>query len=111
TDPLVLEQPSRCLDQVVNCNLYSYFKNSPANYKDPTGKLPSKSFDVAATFSNKVYVVRPVNGIEVNQALGDLSPFPWEQEIAVPGSIAPRDDRAVTLPDKGVSILNPNYKQ
>ncbi len=70
----------------------------------------SKSFDVASGFGDNVYVVRPVNGIDVNSALGPLSPFPEEQEIAIPGGIAPSDIRGVTSPDWGVSILNPNYQ-
>ena len=70
----------------------------------------STSADVAAGFNNNVYVVRPVNGINVNQALGPLSPFPAESEIAVPWRINPSDVRGVTLPQQGVSILNPNWK-
>jgi hypothetical protein len=70
----------------------------------------STSPDVAAGFANNVYVVRPVNGINVNQALGPLSPFPGESEVAVPGAINACDIRAVTIQNQGVSILNPNWK-
>jgi Pertussis toxin, subunit 1 len=69
----------------------------------------SQSADVAATFSDQIYVVRPTGGINVNQALGPLSPFPTELEIAVPWRIPASNVRAVTLPNQGVSILNPNW--
>uniref|UniRef100_UPI0037C0612F scabin-related ADP-ribosyltransferase n=1 Tax=Aquidulcibacter sp. TaxID=2052990 RepID=UPI0037C0612F len=71
----------------------------------------SKSAEVAAGFADNVYVVRSNNGIDVNRALGPTSPFPWELEIAIPGGVQPSNVRAVTLPRKGVSILNPDYKQ
>jgi hypothetical protein len=35
------------------------------------------------------YRVR-ANGIEVNAHLGEMSSFPWEQGVAVPGPISPR---------------------
>jgi hypothetical protein len=71
----------------------------------------SKSYDVAVGFnSTNVYVVRPTGGIDVNAALGELSPFQNELEIAVPWQIHPGDIRAVTLPQEGVSILNPNWR-
>ena len=70
----------------------------------------SKSFDAATDFGNNIYVVRPVNGIDVNAVLGAKSPYPWEQEIAIPGGVAPGDIRGLTQVDQGVSILNPNWK-
>ncbi len=70
----------------------------------------SASPDVAAGFGKNVYVVRPVNGINVNDVLGARSPYPWEAEIAVPWQISPRDIRGVTFPDKGYSIFNPNWR-
>ncbi|MAJ07410.1 MAG: hypothetical protein CMK04_00990, partial [Ponticaulis sp.] len=70
----------------------------------------SKSANVAAGFADNVYVVRSTNGIDVNRVLGPASPFSHELEIAIPGRVLNSDVRAVTLPDRGVSILNPNYK-
>ncbi|MDW6092418.1 hemagglutinin repeat-containing protein [Vibrio rhizosphaerae] len=83
------------------------------NTKPPSNYIPtSKSADVAADFDpDYIYVVRPVNGIDVNKTLGADSPFPTELEIAIPNGVAPKDIRAVTLPDQQVSILNPNYKK
>ena len=69
----------------------------------------SQSADVAAGFSNQVYVVRPTGGINVNGALGSASPFPGELEVAVPGGIAPGNVRGVTIVSDGVSHLNPNW--
>jgi YD repeat-containing protein len=56
-----------------------------------------------------VYVVHPTNGFDVNRILGRSSPYPLDFEIANRGPILPRDVRGVTLPNQGVSILNPNY--
>ena len=70
----------------------------------------SSSADVAAGFADNVYVIRPVNGINVNEVLGRLSPYPSELEIAIPGRILPTDIRGVTLLKQGLSILNPNWK-
>jgi Pertussis toxin, subunit 1 len=70
----------------------------------------STSFDQAANFSSNVYVIRaPSNGINVNSALGPLSPFPWENEVAVPFSISPSAVRGVTITNQGFSLINPNY--
>ncbi|WP_434362361.1 enterotoxin A family protein [Parasalinivibrio latis] len=68
----------------------------------------SKSADVASSFNENVYVVRPQNGVDVNATLGSQSPFPDELEIAIPGGVEPSDIRAVT--QGNVSILNPEYK-
>jgi hypothetical protein len=65
---------------------------------------------VATDFADNIYVVKPVDGIDVNKILGSKSPYPDELEIAIPYGVNPQDIRAVTLPDQGVSILNPKYK-
>jgi uncharacterized Zn-binding protein involved in type VI secretion len=70
----------------------------------------SKSPEVAGGFSDNVYVVRSNNGVDVNETLGSSSPFPNEQEVAIPGGVPASNVRAVTYPNEGVSILNPNYK-
>jgi len=81
------------------------------NTRPPSAFVPtSRSYDVASGFADNVYVLRPVNGIDVNRTLGSASPFPWEQEIAIFGKIPPSNIRAVTRPAEGVSILNPGYK-
>lgn len=81
------------------------------NTSPPSAFVPtSASPTVAEGFGQNVYVIRPVNGIDVNQALGASSPFPGELEIAIPRGIAPGDIRAVTIPSRGVSILNPNWQ-
>jgi hypothetical protein len=58
----------------------------------------SSSADSASAFGSNVYAIRPVNGIDVNATLGDMSPYPTEREVAVPGPIDPSDIRGVTFP-------------
>jgi hypothetical protein len=81
------------------------------NTRPPSAFVPtSRSFDVASGFADSVYVLRPVNGIDVNRTLGSASPFPLEQEIAIFGKVPPSNIRAVTKPAQGISILNPGYE-
>ncbi|MCE0461012.1 scabin-related ADP-ribosyltransferase [Pseudomonas uvaldensis] len=87
--------------------LHALDNKSPPSMYVPT----SRSFDVANDFDSNVYVVRQRDGIDVNAVLGSKSPFPEELEIAMPGGVRPSDIRALTLPDQGVSILNPNFRK
>jgi len=86
------------------------FRHSVDNTNPPSAFIPtSRSASVAGDFADNIYVIRPRNGIDVNQALGPRSPFPSELEIAIPFRINPSDIRGVTLPNQGMSILNPNW--
>ena len=70
----------------------------------------SKSADIAAGFSDNVYVVRSTNGVDVNRVLGPASPFPDELEVAIPGRVLHGNVRGVTISGQRVSILNPYYR-
>lgn len=87
------------------------FQHALNNASPPSAFIPtSRSFDVASDFADNVFIVKPQNGIDVNSVLGPRSPFPSELEIAIPFRIAPNDIRGVTLPNEGISILNPNFE-
>jgi hypothetical protein len=71
----------------------------------------SKSLDSAQTFAQQiradhVYQIRG-SGIDVNATLGDASPYPWENEVAIPGSVSPSDIQGAWGPDGW--IHNPRY--
>lgn len=63
-DPLFLEEPERCIDSPVDCNLYGYALNRPVDYVDPEGTCPS------------CWVVNAVNrfGPAVEQAIRRAGP-------------------------------------
>ncbi len=87
------------------------FRHALDNTNPPSAFIStSRSSSVAGDFADQIFVVRPRNGIDVNRALGNRSPFPNELEIAIPRLINPNDVRAVTLPGQGRSILNPNFR-
>ena len=71
----------------------------------------SQSSAVAGGFPDgiptNVYEVRAPGGIDVNDVLGPNSPYPWELEIAYPGSIASSCVVGCTLPN-GQWVPNPN---
>jgi hypothetical protein len=82
------------------------------NRNPPSMWVPtSTSAEEAAEFGQYVYAIEnPGTGVDVNAALGRLSPHPWEQEIAIPGRIPPSRIRGVTLPCGTKSLLNPNFE-
>jgi hypothetical protein len=100
-----------------NTDLYDYARNNSPSIYVGTSRSPNRAADFATDYGSRegfVYTVRPRNGIDVNQTLGSRSPFPYEQEIVVPGGISPSDIRGVTPVSKsgdflGYSTINPNF--
>ena len=66
---------------------------------------------MAQTFNKNVFTIRSSNGVDVNKVLGNRSPLPFENEIAIPWQVSPNDIKGVTLTDKSMSILNPNFNK
>jgi hypothetical protein len=92
-----------------NTDILAHARNSKA---PPSAFVStSKSAEVTAWNGENIYVIRPRNGIDVNQVLGPRSPFCDELEIAILGGVRRSDIRAVTLPNEGVSILNPTWRR
>ncbi len=83
----------------------------------------SQSEDIATEFGTSGftsegyrYTVNPEGGINVNEALGTLSPHTREMEVAVPGGIKSSNIRGATPlnadgTDMGYSILNENWRR
>ena len=53
-----------------------------------------------------VYAIKPVGGIDINKKLGSLSPYPSEQEIAIPYGIKPVNILGVTPVDSNGKLGN-----
>ena len=100
-------------------DLYEYASlNTPSIYISI-----SKEFEVAADFatvygteSGNVFIVSSENGIDVNETLGKRSPFPEEQEIAIPYGVKPIKVLGYTPVNKdgsfkGYTVLNLNAQK
>jgi hypothetical protein len=71
-------------------DLWSHVTENPS---DSGYVSTSSSAQAAQDFAEEnglgyVYRVR-ADGIDVNATFGEASPYPWEQEVAVPGAIPP----------------------
>jgi hypothetical protein len=88
------------------------FLHALNNKKPPSAFVStSTSADMAQTFNKNVFTIRSSNGVDVNKVLGNRSPLPFENEIAIPWQVSPNDIKGVTLTDKSMSILNPNFNK
>ena len=81
-------------------------------YSDDSGYIStSRSKNVATEFAGPdgyVYKIKkPANGVDVNQKLGNNSPFPWERELAIPTKIPNRLILSAKGLKAGVVIENP----
>ena len=69
-DPLFLEKPDLCVKSPVECNLYSYARNNPLTYTDPTGMWSSK--DINVPFTDK-YDFEPVHQMAIERSIPELA--------------------------------------
>jgi hypothetical protein len=100
-------------------DLQNYTATNEASIYVSTSKDPEIAIDFATNYGTSdgvIYAVRSSNGIDVNKKLGNKSPFPEEQEIAIPGGATPAQVLGAT-PVKAdgsyseYSILNPKAYQ
>jgi RHS repeat-associated protein len=66
----------------------------------------SYSREAAEDFAPNVYTIRTQSGVDVNENLGPLSPYPHEAEVAVPGGVPSECITGCILPD-GTWVPNP----
>jgi hypothetical protein len=71
-----------------NMNLWEHVTQNPADsgFVSTTNSLSSAQDFASEIRADYVYRLR-ASGIDVNATFGEASPFPWENEVAVPGSI------------------------
>jgi hypothetical protein len=77
----------------------------------------SRLFNIAFDFAGKngyIYVIRTSRGIDINATLGGRSPFPEQQEVAIPGGVLASELFGAFSKQKGelseIFIPNPNYR-
>jgi hypothetical protein len=69
--------------------------NKTSGYVPTTSSLKS-AINFAGNREGYIYTLNPqLNGVDVNKALGKLSRYPWEKEVAVPLNIPASDIKAV----------------
>jgi Pertussis toxin, subunit 1 len=100
-----------------NRNLLTYARDNVPSVYVGTSRSNSVAADFATKYGTRdgyIYTVNPPRGIDVNRNLGSKSPFPLEQEIAIPGGIKPENIVGATPINSfgelgNFSVLNPNY--
>lgn len=83
-----------------NMDLWEHVTQNPADsgYVSTTKSLASAQDFAEDSDAPYIYRVQ-ASGIDVNATFGHASPFPWENEGAVPGAVPPSAISGVISPD------------
>ncbi|WP_208605828.1 scabin-related ADP-ribosyltransferase, partial [Rodentibacter genomosp. 1] len=89
--------------------LHARDNTSPPSNFVSTSISQGVAINFATNFGSRngyVYAIKPNGGIDVNRTLGSTSPYPSEQEIAIPYGINPKNILGVTPVDKNGKLGN-----
>ena len=89
--------------------LHAMDNTSPPSNLVSTSISQGVAINFATNFGMRngyVYAIKPVGGIDINKKLGSLSPYPSEQEIAIPYGIKPVNILGVTPVDSNGKLGN-----
>ncbi|MBB2494208.1 RHS repeat-associated core domain-containing protein [Aquipseudomonas ullengensis] len=115
---VIFEEGFRPLGVSEDLNAHVYDNKTPPSIFVSTSTDKDVGIDFGTAYRTKkgyLYILRRVDGRDVNKELGKAVPFPEEKEIAIPGGVGSKDILGVTPLNAdgsyiGYSIPNPKAK-